>query len=204
MPKIVDPEARRRAVAEAVFRVAARDGLENASLRNVAEEAGLAIGSVRHYFRDHAELMIFAMDELARRIGERIRTHAERLLSPASTIDRRAATEELLEEFLPLDAARREEAVLLLTFTTAARTQHELRPRASKLDEDSRALITRVLGEAQRMGSLLQDTDITLESLRLTALLDGLLVQAVLQPDRTTPEVMRQVLQRHLDTLTGG
>ncbi|WP_431043907.1 TetR/AcrR family transcriptional regulator [Streptomyces sp. P1-3] len=203
MPKIVDPEARRRAVAEAVFRVSARDGLEHASLRNVAEEAGLAIGSVRHYFRDHAELMLFAMDELARRVGTRIHARAERLLSPGSGIDRLAATEELLGEFLPLDAARHEEAVLLLAFTTAARTRPELRPRAHELDEGSRALITRVLQEAQRMGSLPQDTDISLESLRLTALLDGLTLQAVLRPDHMTPAVVRRVLRGHLKSLKG-
>ncbi|KUJ66094.1 TetR family transcriptional regulator [Streptomyces albus subsp. albus] len=203
MPKIVDPEARRRAVAEAVFRVSARDGLEHASLRNVAEEAGLAVGSVRHYFRDHAELMIFAMDELARRVGERIRARAERLLSPGSGIDRRAATEELLGEFLPLDAVRHEEAVLLTAFTTAARVRPELRSRAVELDENSRAVIDRVLREAQRVGGLPRDLDIALEGLRLTALLDGLTLQAVLRPDRITPAVIRGVLRRHLDALAG-
>ncbi|MCQ4043072.1 TetR/AcrR family transcriptional regulator [Streptantibioticus rubrisoli] len=201
MPKIVDPEARRRAVAEAVFRVSARDGLEHASLRSIAREAGLAIGSVRHYFRDHAELMIFAMDELARRVGERIRMHAERLLSPDPGIDRRAAAQELLEEFLPLDAARHEQATLVLAFTTAARTRPELRSRVAEWDENSRAVITRVLREAHRMGSLPNDTDIPLESLRLTALIDGLTLQAVLRPDHMSPATMRRVLRRHLDTL---
>lgn len=65
MPKIVDPGARRRAVADAVLRVIGREGVEGASLRNVAEEAGLAIGSVRHYFRDHDELLLFTMRELS-------------------------------------------------------------------------------------------------------------------------------------------
>ncbi|MGG7569515.1 TetR/AcrR family transcriptional regulator [Streptomyces sirii] len=101
MPKIVDPVTRRRAVARAVLSVAARHGLERASLRNVAEEAGLAIGSVRHYFADHDELMIFTMRELSQRIGDRVRTHAERLLAPDGCTDRRAGTEQLLAEFLP-------------------------------------------------------------------------------------------------------
>jgi AcrR family transcriptional regulator len=43
-----------------VFRVVRRAGFEQASLRNVAEEAGLAIGSVRHYFDGHTDLMVFA------------------------------------------------------------------------------------------------------------------------------------------------
>ncbi|MFI9589760.1 TetR family transcriptional regulator [Nonomuraea sp. NPDC052265] len=44
-------------VAGTVFGVVRRAGFEQASLRNVAEEAGLAIGSVRHYFAGHTELI---------------------------------------------------------------------------------------------------------------------------------------------------
>ncbi|MEU7588675.1 hypothetical protein AB0A95_20555 [Micromonospora sp. NPDC049230] len=46
----------------------------------MADEAGLAVGSVRHYFTDHEELMIFAVQELGRRVGEWAWAHAERLL----------------------------------------------------------------------------------------------------------------------------
>ena len=41
MPKIVDHEARRAELAEAVWRLASRDGLEAVTLRGVAAEAGL-------------------------------------------------------------------------------------------------------------------------------------------------------------------
>ncbi|SHF92786.1 TetR/AcrR family transcriptional regulator [Streptoalloteichus hindustanus] len=201
MPKIVDPEERRRAVAEAVFRVSARDGLEHASLRNVAEEAGLAIGSVRHYFSDHNDLMIFAMRELGRRVRLRIQAHADRLLASDPEGDRRAMAEQLLAEFLPLDDARREEAVLWLTFTTAARTRPELRPLADEMDDGVRAIVRRVLREARRVGGLPGAVDIPLQTLRLTALLDGLTLHAVLYPERVTPQSMRKVLRQHLAEL---
>ncbi|MEV0662880.1 TetR family transcriptional regulator C-terminal domain-containing protein [Actinomadura luteofluorescens] len=48
-----------------MFRVVRRDGLEQASLRTVAAEAGLAIGSVRHSFGGQADIMIFAMRTFA-------------------------------------------------------------------------------------------------------------------------------------------
>ncbi|MFJ5798539.1 TetR/AcrR family transcriptional regulator [Streptomyces decoyicus] len=204
MPKIVDPLARRRAVAQAVLSVVARHGLEHASLRNVADEAGLAIGSVRHYFADHDELMTFTMRELSRRIGDRIRTHAERLLAPDRGTDRRAATEELLAEFLPLDGARRQEAALWLTFAAAAHTRPELRPCAAEMQADLHTLMSRVLHEARYAGGLPADTDVELESTRLAALLDGLTLQATLLPDRYPPKLLRQVLRRHLDALKAG
>ncbi len=204
MPKIVDREARRQAVADAVLRVAARHGLEHASLRNVAEEAGLAVGSVRHYFDDHSELMLFAMGELARRIELRVRERAVHLLATPPGADRRTAVEELLAEFLPLDTARHEEAALWLAFTTAARLRPELRPRADELNDGMRELITRVLTEGRRSGSLREDLDVPLETVRLAALLDGLALHAVVQPSHVTPEAMRGVLSRHLDSLARG
>ncbi|GHG46638.1 TetR/AcrR family transcriptional regulator [Streptomyces griseocarneus] len=203
MPKIVDPEARRRAVADAVFRVARRDGLENASLRNVAEEAGLAVGSVRHYFAGHSELMLFAMRELARRVESRVRGRAERLLASPSGPDRAALVEELLAEFLPLDAARHDEAVLWLAFTTAARVRPELRPRADELHAGMRELLDRVLGEGRRAGGFPEDLDVPVETLRLLALLDGLTLTAVLQPGHVTADDMRRVLRLHLRSLKG-
>lgn len=187
-------------MAQAVLSVAARQGLEHASLRNVADEAGLAIGSVRHYFADHDELMTFTMRELSRRISDRIRTHAERLLAPYGRTDRQAATEELLAEFLP-DEARRQEAALWLAFTAAAHTRPELRPCAAEMQSDLHTLMSRVLHEAQCAGSLQAGMDVELESTRLAALLDGLTLQATLLPDRYPPMLLRQVLRRHLDAL---
>ncbi|MFJ9692077.1 TetR/AcrR family transcriptional regulator [Kitasatospora sp. NPDC101183] len=207
MPKIVDPVERRQAVADAVLRVAAREGLEHASLRNVAEEAGLAIGSVRHYFAGGSELMIFAMAELARRIDTRIRTRARALLDPApdsgadTATDRRAGVERLLAEVLPLDEGRREESSLWLSFVTAARFRPELRSRAAELQTGLDELIRHVLVETDRAGGLAPGLDLAVETRRLSALLDGLTLQAVQHPDLVGPDELRAVLRRHLDSL---
>lgn len=197
MPKIVDPDERRTAVAAAVLRVAARDGLAAASLRNVAEEAGLAIGSVRHYFADHDELILFTMRELVARIDTRVTAAVRRLLADTDT-DHRLRAEALLEEFLPLDATRREEAGLWLAFTTASHTRPHLRPYARKLQDSLRTVLAKVLTGGVTSGALPAGLDVPLEAHRLSALLDGLTFQAVLEPDRVTPALMRRVLRSHL------
>ncbi len=204
MPKIVDAAERRRAVADAVFSVIGRRGLEGASLRNVADEAGLAVGSVRHYFSDHSELLIFAMKEMSRRFEERVRSHVTRLSSAQGEAERRAVAEALLGEFLPLDATRREEAAVWQAFVTAARVRPELQPRAREVLEGMRDVVARVLGSAQRAGGLRDDLDVGLESVRLCALLDGLTLQAVQAPDLLPPDVLTDVLRSHLRTLSGG
>ena len=57
MPKKVDPEERRRLIADALMRVAAEQGLESVSLRHVATQAGVSAGMVQHYFRTRDEMM---------------------------------------------------------------------------------------------------------------------------------------------------
>jgi AcrR family transcriptional regulator len=202
VPKIVIPEERRNAISEAVIRVVRREGLESATLRNVAEEAGLAIGSVRHYFDNHEDLMIFTMRELGQRIGQRVATHVDRLLAAGAGIDRRTVVEDLFAEFLPLDRTRWDEAVVWLTFTIAARTRSSLHPAANEQHEYMRSLITRTLREATARGGLPAGLDLDVECLRLSALLDGLTMQAVLHPQVTTPELLLAALRRSLQTLT--
>jgi len=203
VPRIVDAEVRRRAVVDALFRVVRREGVEQASLRNVADEAGLAIGSVRHYFDSHDELLVFALQELEDRVEARMRAGAERILAAGTSAERTPLVESLLGELLPLDADRRDESVIWLAFVTAARTRPSLRPSARRLHRGVRMIVGKVLVGAAAHDAFPADLDLDLETERLAALLDGLAVNAVLQPDLTTPAVMTTVLRRHLDSLAG-
>lgn len=198
VPKIVDPEARRLEIAEAVFRVIQRDGLAQASLRSVAEEAGLAIGSVRHYFGGHDELIVFAMRALGDRLEARLAGHIPVLLDPATPRSRRQeATEAFLGELLPLTEQTRAEADVWLAFSAAAKNRPDLSEEAKRMYEGVRFLVRRVLEGANETGGLPGDLDLNVETERLAALLDGLAVSA----GRTSPELMRAVLRRHLETL---
>lgn len=201
----MDPEERRRAVAEAVFRVVCRDGLEHASLRNVAAEAGLAIGSVRHYFAGHTELMVFAMREMSARLITRLTVHAEHLLDPSEPLtsaERLETAVRMLAEMLPLDEERRTEAVVWLSFAATARTRPELRAHADELYDGLLALTTRILEGARRAGRLHPEADIALEARRLCALLDGLSLEAAFHPGRLDACTMLAVLRAHLTALT--
>jgi AcrR family transcriptional regulator len=60
VPKQVDHAQRRRHIGEAVLRLIATRGLEAASLRNVAAEAGVSMGTVQHYFTSKQEMLDFA------------------------------------------------------------------------------------------------------------------------------------------------
>jgi AcrR family transcriptional regulator len=202
VPKIVDAEERRRLIAEAIFTIVVRDGLPHASMRNVAEEAALAVGSVRHYFTNSDEMIRFALRALVERISTRIIARAELAIAEPDREKRRALTAELLGELLPLDETRYTESAVWLAFATEARTSPALRPHVRDMYDGTRRLVGKVLARSREVGGLADHVDIETETERLTALLDGLMTNGVIQPDRMTPDLMRTILDTHLDSIT--
>ena len=71
MPKYVDKEARRRHIAAALQRIAAKEGLEGVSIRTVAAEAGLSVGAVQRDFATKDELLHFALRKTVDAVTER-------------------------------------------------------------------------------------------------------------------------------------
>jgi len=189
MPKVVARNERRRELAEAVWRVIRRDGLEYASVRNVAREAGLSMGSLRHYFSTQSELLIFALQMVIERIEGRLAK-----LDPDA--EPRQAAERFLSELLPLDAERRAENEVWLAYTARAQVDPALRA----LRDEGYDLLRRACFRCTvALAGPRSDND--LEADRLFALLDGLAVHVAMRPDHASPDRVQAVLARHLDEL---
>jgi AcrR family transcriptional regulator len=173
MPKLVDHAARREELAEAVWRLVMREGIEAASVRRVAAEAGYSTGSLRHYFKTHSDLLAFAMELVIQRVSARVAALAP---DPEPRL--------LLHEVLPLDPARFAETQVWLAFTTQALVDPGLHALREQAHADLRGLCR---AAAELRGSADPERDAE----RLHALVDGLALHAVLDPAVTTPE--RQV-----------
>ncbi|GAB1508053.1 TetR/AcrR family transcriptional regulator [Actinophytocola sp. KF-1] len=115
MPRRIDHEARRRRLAEALWRIVTASGLEAVSLRHVAAEAGVSMGMVQHYFSDKEEMVLFALRGMTERVGRRMAVALDAL--PDEPLARVRA---VLVETLPLDDERRLEAQVSATFLTRA------------------------------------------------------------------------------------
>jgi AcrR family transcriptional regulator len=192
MPKVVDPVERRQELVEAVLRVIRRDGLEQASVRNVAREAGLSMGSLRHYFVTQSELMIFAFQTVIDRIEARLAR-----LAPEPDPRRRA--ERVLAELLPLDDERRAENEVWLAFTSRAMVDPALRALRDQGYDALQAGCRAILTDLAAAG--LAPTDLRAETERLHAWLDGLAVHAAMRPDIHTTESLIAAITHHLDAL---
>ena len=186
MPKVVDHEARREELAAALWRVVVRDGIEAASIRRVAAEAGWSTGSLRHYFDSQTALLDFAMQLAVERVTARVG-------AVTGEGPPRAVAEALLHEVLPLDAERRAEAQIWLAFTARSLVDPGLRELRERAHTGLRDLC-RVA--AQFAGAPPDDAE------RLHALVDGLALHAVLDPATTTPARIVELLARQLDAYT--
>jgi AcrR family transcriptional regulator len=195
MPRYIDPVARRKEIAEAVWRVIHREGVEGASVRAVAREAGLSSGSLRHYFATQNELLAFAMQLVTDRVRNRIQA-----IAPSSS-DARAYVEDVLAEALPLDAERVSEMEIWLAFTGQGLIDPTLRTLRAESARLLLGLCRQLLVGLITAGEGAPGLDPDLEAERLHAVLDGVALHAVSRPEHVTPDVMRAVISAHLSSL---
>jgi len=193
VPKVVDHEQRRHAIAEAVWRLAAGSGLEAVSLAEVAAEAGVSKGHVQHYFANRDELLRYAAGRAGERRCARVLGHLPDPLTPLDLL--RAA----LAAFLPTDADSRTDALLENAFLIRAVTDERLAADLLSVHRQTLGALQRLLADAQETGQLRADLDPAVEAPRLLALTTGLATHLLLGHQDTGAALA--TLDRALDQL---
>ena len=192
MPRTVDVTERRAQVAAAARAVIARDGLDAASVRRVAAEAGSSTTAVTHYFADKQALLVAAVEDAYRAVAARMLVHVR--AGPGGMATLRA----VLLEALPLDAERAAEARVWMAFWSMAVTRPALREVQSAEYREWRRLVDRLLEDAVRRGEVAADLDPRSVGEQLMCLVDGLLLEATLEPDRLPAARQIQLLDAAL------
>ncbi|OZV75728.1 TetR family transcriptional regulator [Micromonospora echinospora] len=194
MPKIVDHEARRAELAEAMWRVVYRDGAAAATVRSIATEAGWSPGALRHYFTTQTELLAFAMEHVVAKATRRF--YAGDWTGPV-----REVVQRMLEEVLPLDQQRVREMEVWLLLAARSPTDPVARARIAEADDGVRRATELAVVTLADAGLVAADRDVPSETARLHALVDGLALHALLHPDVMPPDRVRATLAHHLDDL---
>ncbi|OAX45644.1 TetR/AcrR family transcriptional regulator [Paenibacillus sp. AD87] len=194
MPKIVDHDKQRLLVAEAAWRVIRRDGMEQASVRNIAVEAGISAGSMRHYFSTQSELLLYAMNLVSERVSNRI----TQISFDASPLENMKL---LLLELLPSTDEKMAEMEVWYAFTAKSKSDPVLKEHADKVYNELRHAMAKVITYLMELNLCRTDIDKELEIERLYALVDGLGIHAILRPDQMNTKIMENILTTHLATL---
>ncbi len=186
MPKIVDHDQRRGEVLEATWRVIRRSGLEGATVREIAREAGFSNGVLAHYFKDKNDILVKAHQLAFDRVYERV----SRATSEKSGIE---LLRTMLYEALPLDEERLIEAVVDVSFLGRALYDADLKSVRLESAASARIWWAAHLTRLREENLLKPDVDIELVAGWILAMIDGVSVQAVL-----FPELMDAALQQRI------
>ncbi|WP_280508577.1 TetR/AcrR family transcriptional regulator [Nocardia flavorosea] len=204
MPKVVDHAQRRAELARAVWAVIGREGIEGATVRRVAEEAGVSVGGLRHYFDSQQGLLRFAAEAMAGSVQARV---AEHLRADLPDVERARL---ILEEFLPLDEPRSVEVDVWLACLVRSRFDasfDELR-RISGVGERHLCRLAlaycRGVAPPGDIGQRLDTGLLEQQAERLHLFMDGLTLQAAMYPTEFPPEQVRMTLRRELGLLARG
>jgi AcrR family transcriptional regulator len=175
MPARVDHEARRRAVATAVWAVLARDGFAGLTLRAVAAELGATTGLVTHYFPGRDALVRHALDLLHERTDAALARLGEGEVGLAALRTR-------LLGVLPRTADDEELSRIWVSFWGPALADPELREREAARYDRWRATLRPLVQDAIDRGEL-APKDVTAVVDVLTSGTHGLVVQVLVDPD---------------------
>jgi AcrR family transcriptional regulator len=194
MPKDVDHDERREELLEAVWRVVARDGLEGATIRVIAQETGWSTGVLAHYFADKDEILVSALKLAYDRIAARWAVKLEGLTGIR-------ALHELVLDNLPLDDQRELETKFLMNYWSRAIRDGDGVPRPERRGPQLIDLLSDLVREGQEAGEIRRDEPAPDIAERLLALIDGFSLHTLLDPQRLTRERQMALVQREFDRL---
>jgi AcrR family transcriptional regulator len=196
VPKLVDHEERRREISAAVLRLAAGEGLESVSLRHVAAEAGISMGSVQHYFYSKDEMLLFALQHLAQQREQRI---TERLSVAPDPPTVRSVLRTCLVEVLPTDEQRRSEWLAGIAYFIRALSEPQVAAAMAEGVPKLIAFFAAQLDTARRAGDLAPGVDVRQEAILLWSIVDSQATAVVL--GQRTPDEAVATVDYYLDRL---
>jgi AcrR family transcriptional regulator len=197
MNRVVDRDSRRTDLAEAVWRVVGRDGVEGVTLRSVAREVGRSTKFLTHYFSDKGELLAFAYAYSWERGRVRFGAHLEAL----SGLEH---LRELVCAPLPVDDEGRLATRVWLAFLGHALARPVLRGRLRLEEELYYDRIVAVVDACCREGSLPSELDRDAAASALLALVSGIALEAIVFPERHPPERQRAMVDSAIASLVAG
>ncbi|MGM9950596.1 MAG: TetR/AcrR family transcriptional regulator [Lysinibacillus sp.] len=192
MPKIVDVEERKRVIAEATWQVILEKGMEGASVRNIAKEAGLSLGALRHYFSNQDELLVYAMKLVMENVNQRIAEVLQEDLPIQEQVLK------VLLQVLPIE--RQSMLEMEVWFTYVASVKH----KKEEMNVPFNALSTgmeKIIDGLAVYGLLREGLNVELEVERLYAVVDGLAVHALFERERLDRDRVIRTLVYHLNSI---
>lgn len=195
MPKQVDHRERRQVIAQALWKVVDQRGWAQATMREVAREAGVSLGQLQHYFSARTAMLSFAMEHAAEQTSERVASRVDSLDQPPHPRDMLRI---VLTEMLPLRADARALSRMNAAYVLEALHDPALREQAGVGLREGRTMVERLIRQAIADGQISADRDPVVEA-DLVLALTGF--TPLLELDVIRPQAARTAIDEYLDRL---
>ncbi len=189
-----DLEARRFEVIKAVWRVIARQGLEGATMRGIANELGMSLGTLTHYFKSRDEILMHALDRVSSITINTMREAADRAQGQHRLRDALLAV-------LPFNTRNSFGWQIWSAFVGASIGKPELREQLHQRDVIFREFVQQELERWQHDQAPTVQLETRKEALALLNFVDGLGIGALINPEPVAQIKARleRYLKRNLD-----
>ncbi|WP_414051447.1 TetR/AcrR family transcriptional regulator [Macrococcus animalis] len=190
MPKQVDHEAKKRRIIEFAYESILKNGAKGASVRSIAEIAEMTPGQIRYYYSNHTILL----QDVMRFVTERVTNKIQMIFEDDSLPIEERIIKAILE-VIPLDAKRTADMQVWLSFQNEL---HEV--GADTMSEDIYLLVDKCYNILANLDLLNTHIEKSYAITKMHALMDGLALHKLYAPQRTTNEMIENILIEELKT----
>ncbi|WP_022890811.1 TetR/AcrR family transcriptional regulator [Agromyces italicus] len=189
MPKVIDHDQRRREIIDVTWGLIVKGGIEAATMREIAAEAGFANGALKHYFPGKDEIIEGAYERSLNRLGDIL---VEAMAGKHGLDGLRT----MMTVTMPIDDEDVTAGKVLLSFWERAAFNDELHASYRKHLTVWREGLEQYLREGREAGEII--TEVPDEQLidEIVLVNAGATIMRVIAPETTTAEL----LHRHVDT----
>jgi AcrR family transcriptional regulator len=187
-------DERKAQLAEAVWRVVLDRGIGAVSVRTVAQEAGVVVGSLRHVFPTRTELLEFSAELMMRRATARI-------VATPPLDDPEEYALAVLRHLLPLEPDSRAELevnIALIAEAPALPGLERIRTEAYEQLGEGCVRVVEMLTGRGRDDRTLQDAR------RLHAVVDGLAIHLLVRPASDDPGWALDIVRAEITRISRG
>lgn len=192
MPKIINHEKKKEQIIQYAFDSIVENGVKGSTVRQIAKLAEMTPGQIRYYFHNHSELLNAVMSTVELKVRRRI----EVIFTSENfnTIDKAKAS---LLSVLPLDQERLADMEVWMAFRYDI---HEY--GQSTLDDGIDQLCNSVLTLLRNEHLLKDNLNMHLNSMKLHALIDGLALHKLLNPNGISNDDIQTIVDEEIVRLT--
>jgi AcrR family transcriptional regulator len=195
MPKMVNHEQRKKEIGQATWEIIQTRGIEEVSVRKIADQMNISSGSIRHYFPTQNELLRYCIRSAGENVHRHILSHIDLSLT------RNEVIKQMVSEILPMEGSGQRDMDIWYSIITFAKKNPNLQDLSLRIFQYMRYMQKTYIDLLSQGGFLDKTLDMEVEVERLHALVDGLSLHWNMNQGTLTKDIIRKALEVHLQSI---